>query len=199
MSDSAAGSPKNWSQFALRSVVAEDMDVSALFLSTKLRDTIVQHLQRCLPEEGVGVLATRGTSSSRTAVRFYPGRNIDSSPRRYTMDPVDVLAALTDMKRERTRLGAIVHSHPHTPPVPSRTDLVEAACPGALSLIVGFSPVVELSAWRIVLDGNGVAVRVDEIPVVCGYTGEPAGIGFLQRAGHTIHRRTPRHPVKGTP
>ena len=59
----------------------------------------------CLPRQRIG--------SSLTAVRFYPGRNMDRSPRRYTMDPADVVAALVDMKREKTRLGAIVHSHPN--------------------------------------------------------------------------------------
>ena len=83
------------------------------------------------------------------------------------MDPTDVLPALADMKREKTRLGAIVHSHPNTSPVPSRTDLVEAKFPGVLSLIVGLSPVVELRAWSLVYDGHGVAVRFEEVPVDC--------------------------------
>ncbi len=112
------------------------------------------------------------------------------------MDPADVLAALAEMKREKTRLGAIVHSHPNTPPVPSRTDLVEANVPGVLSLIVGFSPVVEMRAWRLVYDDHGVAVRFDEVPVVCRDTSEVARLGFLQRASH--NRGMPRHPVKGS-
>jgi proteasome lid subunit RPN8/RPN11 len=81
------------------------------------------------------------------------------------MDPADVMPALADMKRQKTRLGAIVHSHPNTSPVPSWTDLVEARFPGVLSLIVGLSPVVELRAWYLVYDGDGVAVGCDEVPI----------------------------------
>jgi [CysO sulfur-carrier protein]-S-L-cysteine hydrolase len=83
------------------------------------------------------------------------------------MDADDVLVALANMKREKTRLGVIVHSHPFTPPFPSRTDLVEANYPGVVSLIVRFSPIVELRAWRLVYDRHGVAFHFDEIQLVC--------------------------------
>src|SRR3954454_18781043 len=131
-------------------VVRDSRRVSSLTLSTELCGAIVDHLRRCLPHEGVGLLSTSGPSSSPTAVRYYPGRNMDRSPQRYTMHADDVLVALAHMKREKTRLGAIVHSHPMTPPVPSRTDLIEANYPGVVSVIVGFSPAVELRAWRLV-------------------------------------------------
>ena len=168
MNDRFAGSIINRGQLSLTGVVRDDSRVSSLTLSTELRDTVVEHLRRCLPHEGVGLLATSGPDSSLTAVRFYPGRNKDRSSRRYTMDADDVLVALASMKREKTRLGAIVHSHPVTPPVPSRTDLVEANCPGVVSLIVGFSPMVDLRAWMLVYDCYGVAIRFEEIPLVCG-------------------------------
>ena len=167
MKDRTTGTPAYRGQVALRGEVTEDTHVNSLILSTELRDTVVQYLRRCLPHEGVGVLATHQIRPSLTAVRFYPGRNTDQSPRRFTMDPADVLTALAEMKREKTRFGAIVHSHPNTAPVPSRTDLVEANAPGVLSLIVGFSPVVEMRAWRLAYDDHGVAVRFGEIPVVC--------------------------------
>jgi proteasome lid subunit RPN8/RPN11 len=112
------------------------------------------------------------------------------------MEPADVLAALADMKREKTRLGVIVHSHPRTPPVPSRTDLAEANFPGVLSLIVGFSPVVALRAWRLIYDDRGTAVRFDAVQVDCHETTETAPLGCVKRAGHD--RRMPRDPVKGS-
>ena len=111
------------------------------------------------------------------------------------MDPADVLAALVNMKREKTRLGVIVHSHPITPPVPSETDLVEASYPGVLSLIVGFSPMVELRAWRLDYDSHGVAVRFKSVPLVCCGTTGRSPLGFLKRAGSM--RGTPQNPVKG--
>src|SRR5215210_3033517 len=81
MNDRPAGGTTNRSELALRGVVRGNTPVSCLTLSTELRDTIVAYLRRCLPHEGVGVLATSGVGSSLTAVRFYPGRNMDRSPR----------------------------------------------------------------------------------------------------------------------
>jgi [CysO sulfur-carrier protein]-S-L-cysteine hydrolase len=184
MNDRSARSTIDRGQFALGGLARDDTRVSSLTLSTELRDSVVEYLRGCLPHEGVGLVATSGIGSSLTAVRFYPGRNMDRSPRRYTMDAADVLAALSNMKREQTRLGVIVHSHPTTPPVPSRTDLVEANFPGVLSLIVGFSPVVELKAWRLVYDGHGVAVGFEEIPFICCGTAEKSPLRFLKRTGH---------------
>lgn len=137
-----------------------------MFISERARSDVVEHMQRCLPCEGVGLIATSAIAPGMAAHRFYPGRNIDASPHRYTMDPVDVLAALHDMERRRMRLMAIVHSHPDTPPVPSASDLAEAKVPGVLSLIVGLTPVVELRAWQFVFSENGIAVRSKEVQIV---------------------------------
>ena len=81
---------------------------------------------------------------------FYPGTNIDRSPTRYTMDPAEVLAAFKSMREKGTVLGAIVHSHPGSPPTPSPTDLAEAYYPEALLVIVSFAsgePVVRV--WQL--------------------------------------------------
>ena len=196
MNDRSACTATNCSELTFGGVVRGNTRVSSLTLSTELRDTIVEYLQRCLPYEGVGVLATSAVGSSLTAVRFYPGRSMDRSPRRYTMDAADVMAALVTMKRQKTRLGVIVHSHPTTPPVPSRTDLVEANSPGVLSLIVGFSPVVELRAWWLAYEGHGVAVRFEEVPLVCRGAAERSPRWRLQRSGHK--RGTPLSPRKGS-
>jgi proteasome lid subunit RPN8/RPN11 len=154
-------------QIGFPGLANEDLRVTSLALSAELCNTLVSFLQQCLPDEGVGLLAASRMGSSLVAARFYPGQNTDSSPLRYTMDPTDVMTALADMKRRKTRLGAIVHSHPNTPPVPSPTDLVEANIPGVLSLIVGLSPVVELRAWSLVFDDHGVAVSSKEVSINC--------------------------------
>ena len=137
-----------------------------MIISEPVRNDIVEHMQRCLPFEGVGLLATSTMARRKVAHRFYPGRNVDASPHRYTMDPTDVLGVLHDMERRRMWLIAIVHSHPDTPPVPSASDLAEAKIPGALSLIVGLTPVVELRAWQFVFSDAGTAVGCKEVQIV---------------------------------
>jgi [CysO sulfur-carrier protein]-S-L-cysteine hydrolase len=153
----------------LRSVFERRPPVDAapvMFISESVRNALVDYMQRCLPYEGVGLLATSAMAPRMVAHRFYPGRNVDASPHRYTMDPIDVLGALHDMERRRMWLMAIVHSHPDTPAVPSARDLAEAEVPGALSLIVGLTPVVELRAWQFVFSDDGIAVRSREVQIV---------------------------------
>jgi proteasome lid subunit RPN8/RPN11 len=120
------------------------------------------------PHMSAGLLATRGAGSFLAAVCYYPGRSLDSSPKRYTMDPADVLPALLALEREKTQLGAIVHSRPNTPPIPSRTDVVEAKFPGVSSAIVGLSPRVDLRVWSLNYDEHGVVVRFRAAGVLPG-------------------------------
>ncbi|MFN8593431.1 MAG: M67 family metallopeptidase [Thermomicrobiales bacterium] len=122
-----------------------------LVIFSDLRACIVDHLRRNLPFEGVGLLAMQEADrvGAVRAMAYYPGENADVSPIRYTMRRCDVASALRDMDRRGFRLGAVVHSHPRTPPVPSATDLAEAIGPEILSVIVGFTPVATLRAWQL--------------------------------------------------
>ena len=112
---------------------------------------VIAHLESALPHEGCGLLAVpAGADWPGEAVTFYPGTNADRSSTRFTMDPAEVLAAFKDMRANDWELGAIVHSHPASPPIPSPTDLREAYDPDALMLIVSFAgPIPEARAWRI--------------------------------------------------
>ncbi len=104
------------------------------------------------PSEAVGLLAVEpyAAGASARAVKLYPGTNLDDSATRYTMDPTEVISAFDDIDAHGWWLGAIVHSHPATPPVPSATDLHEAYYPNALSIIVSLAtepPTVR--AWQM--------------------------------------------------
>lgn len=133
-----------------------------LILNDELWGTVLTHLRACLPNEGVGLLSTLPGSDPVHAVRFYPGKNLNESPSRFTMDPHDVLRACEDMEREGTRLGVIVHSHPTTAAEPSQTDLRELAMPGVVNLIVQLQPRVIARAWEITPAGSSeVPVRAD--------------------------------------
>lgn len=165
--------------------------VHGLVLGQTLRDELLRHLTAALPHEGVGLLATdwerdgrdvrakggEGTlalsplsslPSLARAMKFYPGRNIDASPSRFTMDPVEVIVALQEIDERGWWLGAIVHSHPHGPAQPSMTDLREAHYPDALSVIVSLAEQpARVRAWRLPMghsrSGGGAAIV--EVPV----------------------------------
>lgn len=134
----------------------------ALVLSEDLWRMVLNHLEASLPNEGVGLLSTRNEDGVARGVRFYAGKNLNESPTRFTMDPLDVLRACEDMETEGTRLGGVVHSHPTTAPEPSRTDLRELAMPGVVNLIVQLRPRVLARAWEITSAGSvELPIRID--------------------------------------
>jgi len=142
--------------------MSEPLSTPVLVLSDELWWSVVTHLESCLPNEGVGLLSAVDSPLERRAVRFYPGRNLNESPSRFTMDPIDVLRACEDMDQEGTRLGVIVHSHPTTAPEPSQTDARELAMPGVANLIVQLQPQVCARAWEITAEGSAeMPVRVE--------------------------------------
>jgi proteasome lid subunit RPN8/RPN11 len=138
-----------------------------LRIGRELLDAAVDHLRAGLPNEAVGLLAVRSEGDTARAVRFYPGTNVDSSPTRYTMEPAEVLAAFRDIAANGWRFGAIIHSHPASPAVPSETDLREAYYPEALLVIVSFATTPPMiRAWGIGFGTDGVAQTAAEVPVV---------------------------------
>lgn len=141
------------------------IEIRELRIAPDLVDAIVRHCAGALPNEGCGLLAGRLAGTALVAGWFFPGTNTLASPSRFAMDPAEVVAALSAIDRDGDRLAAIVHSHPATEAIPSRTDLREAFYPGALLLIVSFvGGEPRLRAWRIVT-GQGDALRVAEVPI----------------------------------
>ena len=110
-----------------------------LVVDARLLESVVAHLRDWLPNEGCGLLAGVPDGEIVRAMHFFPGTNIDRSPVRYTMDPREVIEAMKSMRQEAWQLAAIVHSHPRTPPEPSRTDRREWFYPRARLVIVSFA------------------------------------------------------------
>ena len=138
-----------------------------LRIERRLHGEMIDHLQSAAPLEGVGLLAAVDEGGWVRATRFYAGTNLDGSPTRYTMDPAEVLAAFRDIDDCGWRLGAIVHSHPASPAVPSATDLREAYYPEALLLIITLATSsAEARCWRIGDTWFAMRREATEVPVV---------------------------------
>jgi proteasome lid subunit RPN8/RPN11 len=130
--------------------VSTDVIPDRLEIDQAMFAAVVQHMRRAFPYEGCGLLATIDSGDSRLAMRFYPGENIDHSTTRFTMDPRRVVDAMNAIEQAGWSLGAIVHSHPTTEPVPSATDLREAFYPGAWLAILSFvTPLPKLCVWDV--------------------------------------------------
>jgi aspartate racemase len=93
---------------------------------------MLAHARSERPNEACGLIAFQYDR----AVKLFPGTNVLASPTRYRMADREVLAAVDEIDRKSWWLGAIYHSHPTSPAVPSSTDLREANWPDALMIIV---------------------------------------------------------------
>ncbi len=162
----------------------QDRVISKLTCDDDIVMSMLEHLRRALPGEGVGLLSAVRFCGELIAGRFYEGRNIESSRTRYTMHPADVSAALADIERRGEVVGAVVHSHPRTPPVPSRIDLKDATIPGIVHVIAGFQPTVSVRAWWLDFDRQGIAVAARELEFTSGVINGEAG----ERESFTVVR-----------
>ncbi len=85
---------------------------------------------------------------------FYPCTNLDRSARVYTIDPRDHLHAELDAEDRGLEINAVVHSHTHSEPYPSPTDVASAPDASWHYVIVGLKrEAPEVRSYRIV-DGE---------------------------------------------
>jgi proteasome lid subunit RPN8/RPN11 len=94
-------------------------------------DEIQDHLERCLPFEGCGLLA--GQRQLVTDVQ--PVTNVMRSETTYRMDAGEQVRALFGFEAENLDLIAIYHSHPSGPEMPSESDRQQASYPDVAHLI----------------------------------------------------------------
>jgi proteasome lid subunit RPN8/RPN11 len=88
------------------------------------------------------------------AVHFYPCHNVAESAKLYTIDPKDHFRAEMDADDRDWEILGVVHSHTHSEPYPSPTDVAQAPDPGWHYVIVSLKrDAPELRSYRIV-DGE---------------------------------------------
>jgi proteasome lid subunit RPN8/RPN11 len=132
---------------------------TAVELPSAIREQIVAGARAEYPNEMCAVIVgDRYAADGGRALRFEPARNKAASPYRYEVDPDDLLRLTIETDDADEVFWGIVHSHTHTPAVPSPTDLGLAFYPDALYVLVSLSddeadphtgePGVR--AWRIV-------------------------------------------------
>ena len=93
---------------------------------------MVDHALREAPLECCGILAGKG----RTVRRMYVTRNADGSRTSYLMPPEEQLEVFREMEKEGLDMVAIYHSHPHTIPFPSESDVRLAFYPDVAYIII---------------------------------------------------------------
>lgn len=126
---------------------------------------LLAHLVAGLPDEACGLLGGRHDGGTTTVEVWYPSPNLAASSRVYTVEPRAHLRADRDAEDRGLELVGVVHSHTHTEPVPSPTDIAQAPDPTWHYVIVSFrlgAPV--LRSWRIV-DGE---VAEEPVEILAG-------------------------------
>ena len=79
-------------------------------------------------EDGTGLVQVR-----------YPLINEAASPVEYLSEPRSMFAADRDMRRRGLDVLAVYHSHPTTPPIPSKKDLAMNYSPAVVNFIVSLT------------------------------------------------------------
>lgn len=135
-------------------------------LPLSIREAIVALARAEDPNEACGlIIGDRYAADGGRALRFVPTRNKAASAYRYEVDPADLLRLTIETDDADEVFWGIVHSHTHTPAVPSPTDIGLAFYSDALYLLVSLSkdeadPTTDepsVRAWRIV---DGVVSEV---------------------------------------
>jgi len=105
-------------------------------IARQLFDEMIAHAREEAPNECCGMVG----SSDGHAVEVYRATNAEASPLRFRIDPEEQLELHNKIDDAGLDLGAIYHSHTHTAPYPSQTDINFAAnWPGLEWVIVGLA------------------------------------------------------------
>ena len=121
---------------------------------------MVDHAKREWPLECCGILG----GNDKTVQKSFEFQNTEKSPVLYSMSPREQMKVFEEMEKESMKMVAIYHSHPHTIPFPSETDVKLTFCPDVSSIIISLkeeeNPVVK--AFQIEKE----AIYVEEIEVI---------------------------------
>jgi len=113
---------------------------------------MIDHARAEYPNEMCGVVVgDEPASDGGGALRWEPTRNRAASPLRYEIHPDDLLRLTIETEAAGEEFWAIVHSHTHSPPRPSPTDVGLAFYPDAIFLLISLAEEEPSAAvWRIV-------------------------------------------------
>ena len=120
-----------------------------MIVPADVRRELERHALDEAPNEACGLVLLE----DGRAVRYERGRNADASPYRFRLEMEPEVWFLEDEGYEL----AVFHSHPASPPRPSRADLERAGLWSSRRWLILRTDTRELAAWRLV-DGRAVEV-----------------------------------------
>ena len=122
-----------------------------LRLTAEAHARMVAHCYDGLPLEACGLLA--GRPGADEALACYPTANAAASSRVYTVDPLQHLRADRDAEDRGLEIIGVFHSHTHTDPYPSPTDIAQAPDPAWHYVLVSLREGVAMTRSYRIVDG----------------------------------------------
>ncbi len=136
-----------------------------MWLTPEQAQTIVAHARSEAPREACGIIA----GQKDRAVEIIPIPNTAAEPlHTYYMDERRLVETLASLSARHLDLVGFYHSHPHSDPIPSPTDIKQAAYPDTPYLIIGLKGMeARLAAWTMRFG------QVSEVPLHVGTDAPP--------------------------
>lgn len=107
-----------------------------LKLKKKDYNLILDHAIAGLPNEACGLIGGTIEEDVKIVKEVYLLKNIDESNEHFSMDPMEQLGAVKDLRKKNYVLFGNFHSHPESPSRPSEEDIRLAYDPNASYLIL---------------------------------------------------------------
>lgn len=125
------------------------MNRTEISLPRKLTHRLLSLAQASPNQEICGLISA---DASGKLLNCYPVNNSAATPQtRFLLDASQQIAAMTQMREQGESLFGIYHSHPHTPALPSSSDIEQAAYPNAIHFIISLNTqgVLEIRGFKI--------------------------------------------------
>lgn len=103
------------------------LEEPGIFFLREHLDEMAAHCLSCYPEEGCGLLV--GDLARGRVVEVHPTENVTHSAQVYTVDPGAHLRIDREAEERGLSVIGVFHSHTHTDPYPSPTDVGQAPDP----------------------------------------------------------------------
>jgi proteasome lid subunit RPN8/RPN11 len=113
-------------------------------------EQMLAHAYSGLPDEACGLLL--GTEDR--VDRFFACVNTTASSRIYAIGPKDFMAAEDEADEAGLTIVGVMHSHTHTEPYPSPTDVAQAVDPGWRYVIVSLKRDYPEPRSYLIVDGQ---------------------------------------------
>jgi len=134
-----------------------DNSKKLIILPVCIQNRILDHMDKCEPEEACGLLSGKGD----TIMEIVKITNILHQSDKFKMDGKEMMDAFFWMEQNSQELLAIYHSHPLGPAKPSETDINEDNYPDVVK-IIGFK---HSTVWAL----NGFIIsgtKYKQIPIL---------------------------------